>query len=172
MTSALHDRIHDEARAYTGNADRPLAAYSGLMALYATSVAGISVAARLTRRTLPSPSPWDLMLNTLATHQLSRLIAKDPVTSPLRAPFTRFEGTSGPAELEEDVRGTGARKAVGEMLTCPFCIGLWAATACTAGSVFAPRATRLATATLAALAGADFLQFARAAAQHAAEESS
>ncbi|MFB8201678.1 DUF1360 domain-containing protein [Kitasatospora purpeofusca] len=165
---SLHQRLNREARAYKGDDDRPLAAYAGLMTLYGATVGGIAAAARAGRRQLPSPSPWDVALNTLATHQLSRLLAKDPVTSPLRAPFTRFEGTSGPAELEEEVRGTGARKAVGELVTCPFCIGLWAATACTAGSIFAPRATRLATATLAALSAADFLQYAYAAAQKAA----
>ncbi|MFI6847734.1 DUF1360 domain-containing protein [Kitasatospora sp. NBC_00085] len=167
---SLHERLRHEARSYAGNDDRPLAAYTGLMALYATAVLGIAATARTTRRELPNPSPWDVTLNALAIHQLSRLVAKDPVTSPLRAPFTRFNGTSGPAELEEEVRGTGARKAVGELVTCPFCVALWVATASTAGSVLAPRATRLATATLAALAGADFLQFARAAAQQAAGE--
>ena len=167
--NSLHEMLHAEADAYRGDDDRPLAAYSGLMAVYGTVVLGAAAAARVTRRTLPAPGPWDVTLNALAAHQLARLIAKDPVTSPLRAPFTRFAGTSGPAELEEDVRGTGARKAVGEMLTCPFCIGLWVVTACTAGTVFAPRATRLATATFAALAGADFLQYARAAVGRAAE---
>ncbi len=54
----------------------------------------------------------DLALLSVATHKISRLLAKDPVTSPLRAPFTRFEGTSGPAELKEDVRGVGARRWV------------------------------------------------------------
>ncbi|MFD5461808.1 DUF1360 domain-containing protein [Kitasatospora sp. NPDC127059] len=172
MWKSLHERLHREARAYAGDEDRPLAAYSGLMALYAATAGAVTAAATADRRALPDPTPWDVALSALATHQLARLLAKDPVTSPLRAPFTRFEGTSGPAELEEEVRGTGGRKAIGELLTCPFCIGLWAATGLTAGAVFAPRATRLAAATLAALAGADFLQFARAAAQHAAEQTS
>ncbi|GAA2276290.1 MULTISPECIES: DUF1360 domain-containing protein [Kitasatospora] len=61
--------------------------------------------------------------------------------------------------------GARARKAISELVSCPFRAGLWAA-----GSVFAPRTSRLATPTLAALAAADFLQFARVAAQHAAEE--
>ncbi|MFE6746439.1 DUF1360 domain-containing protein [Kitasatospora purpeofusca] len=166
----LHERLHREAHAYKDGNDRPLAAYTGLMAVYGAAVAGIAAAARSGRRELPDPRPWDVALNALSTHQLSRLLTKDPVTSPLRAPFTRFEGTSAPAELKEEVRGTGARKAVGELVTCPFCVGLWAATACTAGSVLAPRATRLATATLAALSVADFLQYAYAAAQQAAGE--
>ncbi|MFJ9847052.1 DUF1360 domain-containing protein [Kitasatospora sp. NPDC101155] len=170
--NSLHKRLHREARAYSGDDDRPLASYAGLMGLYATATATVAAAARATGRALPDPTPWDVTLTALATHQLSRLIAKDPVTSPLRAPFTRFEGTTGPAELAEDVRGTGARKAVGELVTCPFCTGLWVATACTAGSIFAPHATRLLTATLAALAAADFLHFAHTAAQHAADDAS
>lgn len=99
------------------------------------------------------------MLSAVATHKLSRLITKDPVTSPLRAPFTRYQGQSGPAELQEEVRGTGARKAVGELITCPFCIDMWVATGLVAGFVFLPRVTRLAIDTLAVLAGADLLQF-------------
>jgi hypothetical protein len=105
-----------------------------------------------------------------ATHRLSRLVAKDPVTSPLRAPFARFEGTTGPAELDEDVRGTGPRKAVGELLTCPFCTGLWIATGLAAGLVFAPRATRLAAGALTSTALADLLHFARVRAQQAVGE--
>ncbi|MGW3078298.1 DUF1360 domain-containing protein [Kitasatospora sp. NPDC001132] len=169
--ASLHDRMHRETGAYAGDADRPLAAYAGLMGAYAATVAGLSLTARATGRDLPAPRPWDVALNALATHQLGRLIAKDPVTSPLRVPFTHFEGTSGPAELEEAVRGTGARKAIGELLSCPFCTGLWIATGITAGTLFAPKATRLTTATLSALAAADFLQFARTALQRAAGES-
>ncbi|MFD7922153.1 DUF1360 domain-containing protein [Streptomyces sp. NPDC059740] len=45
------------------------------------------------------------MLLAAATHKLSRLVAKDPITSPLRAPFTRYQGTSAPSELAEEVRG-------------------------------------------------------------------
>ena len=92
-------------------------------------------------------------------HKLSRLITKDPVTSPLRAPFTVYQGQEGPAELEEEVRGEGARKAVGELITCPFCIDLWVATGLMAGFIYLPRTTRLAIETLAVPTGADLLQF-------------
>ena len=48
------------------------------------------------------------------------------MTSPLRAPFTRFEGASGHAEVAEEVREHGGVKhAVGELLTCPFCLAQW-----------------------------------------------
>ncbi|WP_037606258.1 DUF1360 domain-containing protein [Streptacidiphilus rugosus] len=166
----LQQHLQGEAHAYAPDQDRPLAGYAGVMGVYAVTALGLGAAARLTRRPLPQPTPWDVTLAALATHQLGRIIAKDPVTSPIRAPFTRFEGTSGPAELAEDVRGDGARKAVGELISCPFCIGMWIATGFTAGSVFAPRATRLVTATFATLGLSDLLQFARVRAQHAAEE--
>jgi len=97
-----------------------------------------------------------------ATHKLSRLIARDPVTSPLRAPFTEYRGTAGPAELREDVRGQGARKTIGELVTCPFCTSAWVATGFTAGLIYLPRTTRLAMGTLAALVGADLLQYGHA----------
>jgi hypothetical protein len=38
---------------------------------------------------------------------------------PDRVPFTAYQGTSGPAELDEEVRGEGVQKAVGELVTCP-----------------------------------------------------
>ena len=147
----------------------PLRGYAGAMSVYGGLVAAIAATTRLTGRALPERiSPWDAAVTTLATHKLSRLLAKDPVTSPLRAPFTTFEGTSGPAELAEDVRVGGSKKTIGELVTCPFCIGMWVSTGFTAGYVFAPRATRLAATTLAVLAGSDFLQFAYAHAEQKA----
>jgi hypothetical protein len=130
------------------------------MAAYTTVIGGLAVAVRITDREIPSDLPVkDLALFALATQKLSRLLSKDPVTSPLRAPFTAYQGTSGPAELREEVRGTGVRKTVGELITCPFCTSVWVATGFAAGLIYLPRATRLAMATLAALAGADMLQY-------------
>ena len=80
----------------------------------------------------------------------------------MRAPFTSYQGTTGPAELKEEVRGQGGKKTVGELVTCPFCTGVWVASGLTAGLVFMPRTTRIAMDAFAALAGADILQFAHA----------
>jgi hypothetical protein len=96
----------------------------------------------------------------LGTHKLSRLLARDRVTSALRAPFTKYEGKGGPAQVEEKPRGTGLRRAVGELLVCPYCLDQWIAAAFVNGLVFAPRATRLVASTFAAVALADFLQMA------------
>jgi len=63
------------------------------MGVYAATVAGLGVLVRRSRRDLPHGySAADFALVSVATHKLSRLLAKDAVTSPLRMPFTRFEG--------------------------------------------------------------------------------
>ena len=98
----------------------------------------------------------------MATHKLARRVSKDSVTSPLRAPFTRYEGLSGPAELQEGGRGSGIRKAVGELVSCPFCLSQWVATGFVFGLLMAPRATRWTASVFASLALADFVQFAYA----------
>lgn len=160
---SIASEISEEARAYSPHEERPLGSYLGLMGLYGAVMAGLLGAVRFSGRSLPERVEWpDLVLTAVATHRVTRLLSKDPVTSPLRAPFTRFSGTSGPAELAEEVRGHGLRKAVGELVTCPFCLGQWVATAFMFGLVFAPRPTRMMAGIFSAVAGADFLQFARA----------
>ncbi|HVU93066.1 MAG TPA: DUF1360 domain-containing protein [Jatrophihabitans sp.] len=144
---------------YRNGADRPLAGYLVLLSVYSSGTLGAVGAARLLGRRAPQRiSPWDLAQLTVATHKVSRLIAKDPVTSPLRSPFTRYEGVSAPSELHEEVRGHGVRHSAGELLTCPMCLAQWVATAFMAGLVLAPVPTRLALATFSAVAGSDFLQ--------------
>lgn len=97
----------------------------------------------------------------VATHKLSRLITKGAVTSPLRARFTRFHGSTGESEVAEEIRGGGhVGHAVGELLTCPFCMSVWIATGFCGGLVLAPRATRLTAAMLAGVTVSDFLQIA------------
>jgi hypothetical protein len=162
ITRKLASLVRSEERGYAGGTDdeRPLAGYLGTMSAYGAVVATIAGATRATGRPVPDDlDPRQVVLSAAAIHKLSRLLAKDPVTSPLRAPFTRYQGTAGPAELSEEVRGTGAQKAVGELISCPFCVSVWVATGFAAGLIFLPRTTRLAIGTLAALAGADLLQY-------------
>jgi hypothetical protein len=148
-----------EADAYRGDDDRPLGGYVVVMAVFAALVSGAAGLALATGRRLPpGVGPWDVLLFALATHKVSRTLTKDAVTSPLRAPFTRYQETGGPAEVMEEVRATsGLRHSIGELITCPFCLDVWIATGFTVGMVFAPRVTRLVAATFGAVAGADFL---------------
>ncbi|MGP4029746.1 DUF1360 domain-containing protein [Actinomadura sp. 3N407] len=167
--SAVVETARREKDEYTDGADRPLGSYLGTLAVYGLTTGALVLVGRRLRDRAPSIGLSDLALMTVTTHKVSRLIAKDPVTSPLRAPFTRYSGTSGPAEVAEEVRGKGARHAVGELITCPFCTAQWVATAYAAGLVFAPHATRLTGATMTAVAGSDWLQLAYARLQQSAE---
>ncbi|MGN6201599.1 MAG: DUF1360 domain-containing protein [Solirubrobacterales bacterium] len=144
----------------------PLLSYLTFMSIFGTLVAAALAVAKRQERELPeSVSAGQLLLIGTASHKLSRIVAKDKVTSPLRAPFTELEGKGGPAEFEERSRGTGVRKAIGELLICPFCLGLWVIAAFSVGLLFAPRVTRFIASLFAALTISDFLQIAYKAAE-------
>ena len=154
-------RLAEEGQRYAPEEDRPLGTYSAVMAVYGVVVAVLALVVRRTGRPLPERlGAGDILLVAVATQKISRLLTKHPVTSPLRAPFTRFQGASGEAELAEEVRGTGIRHALGELLTCPFCLSQWTATGMVFGLVLAPRATRLFASLFTSLSTADLLQFA------------
>jgi Protein of unknown function (DUF1360) len=147
--------------------ERPLKGYALVSGLFGSLVTLAAVGLRRSRGTLPERlSPFDLILSGVATHKFSRLISKDKVTSFARAPFTEYEGKGGPGELEEKPRGSGVRHAVGELLVCPYCLGLWISTAFGLGLVFAPRVTRLVGFVLTTLGISDFLQVAYKAGEH------
>jgi hypothetical protein len=144
----------------------PLAAYATFAAIFHTAMAGAVAAAKRSGRDLPERvDAGDIVLIGTASYKVSRLIAKKKVTAFVRAPFTELDGKGGPAELEESPRGSGVRRAVGELLVCPYCLGLWASGAFHAGLLFAPRATRFSTSVLTAMSISDFLQIAYKAAE-------
>ena len=139
--------------------ERPLGGYASLMGAFLACVAGFVTWLRSSGRQLPERvDPTDLALMTLATHKASRLITKDRVTSAVRAPFTRYEEDAGADN--EAARGRGLRRAVGELIVCPYCIGLWIATVLAMGFVVIPRPTRGVASVLSAVLGADLLQIA------------
>jgi hypothetical protein len=170
LAGDLRDAAHNVEREY-GPKDRPLGGYLAVLGVYSAAVAGLAALGKARGKRLPRRvAASDLALLAVATHKVSRTLSKDSVTSPLRAPFTRFEESSGPGELKEGVRGTGVQKAVGELVTCPFCLDQWVATGFLAGLLAAPRATRWLAATFAVRAGADAMQFGYAAMQRLADE--
>ncbi|TYB52168.1 DUF1360 domain-containing protein [Nonomuraea sp. PA05] len=162
----MTDILEKTERAYENGHDRPLGGYVGLLSAYGGTVAVAAVTAMLAGRKAPEHvGLMDLALMAACTHKVSRRLAKDPVTSPLRAPFTKYEGQGGPSEVQEKPRG-----AIGELLACPFCLAQWVATAYAAGLVLAPRVTRLVGATMTAVAVSDWLQLAYAKLMKSAEE--
>ena len=127
----LRSDVTKEAEQVAESYGRPvdeLRGYAAVMAVYAAAVGTAAVAMKQTGRLPRRFRASDLMLVALATHKLSRTVSKDAVTSPVRAPFARFEGPGGPGEVTEEVADDGARHAVGELLTCPSCLDQWIAT--------------------------------------------
>jgi hypothetical protein len=143
---------------------RPLAGYAALSGTLAAAFAAGLIKAPLPERI----SAKDVVLAGVATHKLSRLLAKDKVTSFIRAPFTEFQEPSGKGEIEEKPRGRGLRLATGELLVCPYCVAQWIAAGFAVGYVRAPRFTRLLAGMYTMYAISDGLQFAYLAAdEHA-----
>jgi hypothetical protein len=152
---------------YAAPEQRPsFASYAAFSALFNAGLAAGVVAAHRAGHELPERIDGrDLLVMGVATHKLSRLIAKDKVTAFVRAPFTELQGKGGPAEVEERARGEGLRRTVGELLICPYCLGLWLSGSFHLGLLTAPRTTRFVASILAGLTISDFFQIAYKAAE-------
>lgn len=156
-----HDDIRDGA---------PLGSYGALIATYGAILTTATVA--LARRDrIPERVPWsDLALAAVASNVLSRRISKDKVTQVVRAPFTEPEGPGAPGEINEHAKaGSGPRRAIGELLSCPFCLSQWTSTAIVLGLVVAPQPARLVASVLAVSGASDQLHYLRTAIQKAAD---
>lgn len=142
--------------AYDESEEPPLGAYAGLAGLFSALFALFLWTTKLTDRPLPERvNPGDLALLSVATHKLSWVVANSSVTSFLRAPVTELqEDATG---QEEKPRGEGLQKALGKLLTCHFCIGMWVAAFLSYGLVLVPRVTRFFSGILTILAFSDFL---------------
>jgi hypothetical protein len=88
----------------------------------------------------------------LATFALSKLVAKEKVDAWVRVPFVEEHGG------DRRPKGTGLRYAVGELLTCTRCVGVWSALGLTALRVTRPREARVVNAVLGASAINDVAQ--------------
>jgi hypothetical protein len=94
------------------------------------------------------PSPRDLALLGLATFRAGRIAAYARVTEPLRDPVTETVPDEFAAGEYVVAEGTGVQKAIGELLSCPLCVGTWVATGLVYGLRMAPGPTRLVAAVL------------------------
>src|SRR5882724_2785548 len=134
-----------------------LAEYAALLAFYIASVAVLTGAAIEQKRLSKRFSLLDLALLGIATHKLSRMVAKDRITGVLRAPFVIYIRSAGAGEVEEEPRGRGIQRGIGQLISCPYCMGPWCATSLSFGLLFAPRVTRFFAGILVSVAASDFL---------------
>jgi len=87
-----------------------LAEYAALLGFYIASVAVLTGAALEQDRLPKRFSLLDLALLGIATHKLSRIIAKDRITGILRAPFVNYIRSAGAGEVEETARTWNAAR--------------------------------------------------------------
>ena len=87
--------------------------------------------------------PFDLALLGLSSYRLGRLVSYDLVMQPYRAPFA--ETVPDPTGAGDTVqpKGSGWRRAVGELICCPICAGTWISALLTYALEIAPRPTRV-----------------------------
>jgi hypothetical protein len=133
----------------------PYGTYAALVALFGAGVGGIATLAGALGRQPERLRALDLVVLSAATFKAARTVAHDEVLSFIREPFVQEEAHEGG---EEPVETGDLRQAVGELLTCTRCVGLWTAAALGAAHVLAPRTGRMLTWSLAASAANDFLQ--------------
>ena len=142
---------------YGGRKQR-LYSYATLIAVFNLIFAVFLLVAKRTGRSIPERvDVRDIALLGVATHKLSLTGAQDAVTSPLRAPFTELQEKESPKSVQERPRGEGLRRSIGELVTCQFCLGMWAAAFFAYGLVLAPRVTRLFATVLTVLTISDHL---------------
>ena len=96
--------------------------------------------------------PEEALSLGVATFALAKLVAKEKVEGWIREPFVLED-----SEVRTP-KGTGLRYAIGELLTCTRCTGVWSALGLVALRVTRPREARVVTALLGASAVNDFTQ--------------
>ena len=133
----------------------PYATYAALVGIFGIGMSGLAGIASLRGRRPEQLRPLDLAVLSAATFKAARTVAHDEVLSFLRQPFVEGEAYEGD---EKPIEDGGTRQAVGELLTCSRCIGMWAAAGVVGIHTIAPRTGRLLTWSLAASAANDFLQ--------------
>ena len=128
-----------------------------MLAFYVPSVAALTGIAVKQERFPRRFRLLNLALLGMAAHKLSRILAKDRITGILGAPFVNYIRSAGADEVEEEPRGRGIQRGIGELISCPHCMAPWCATALAFGLVFASRVTRFVAGILATVATSDFL---------------
>ena len=78
---------------------------------------------------LVSVPPFDALLMALATFRITRLIVYDKITRWFRELFADVHTyqKDGTTWVEVRLHGSGFRHTIYDLLSCPWCIGIWAA---------------------------------------------
>ena len=154
------DQIQNTVEKVTAGYDAeevPLLAYGALMGAYSIFFGSLFLVATRRNRPLRQPSGSDLAFLTLGAYKLARIVTMSFIGSPLRAPFAERGRSLKGGEVQDRSRGAGLQKAVGNLVTCPFCFNVWSTTLFAFGYTIAPRVTAQAARILSMAAAGDVL---------------
>jgi hypothetical protein len=115
--------------------------YATLTGLFLSLLAAFFLRERRNRENLDL-RPFDLALLGLATFRLGRLAAYDKVFETFRLPVAETRPDETGAGDTVVPKGHGVQRALGELISCPICVGTWVAAVLVYGLGVAPRATR------------------------------
>jgi hypothetical protein len=87
--------------------------------------------------------PFDLLLLGLSSFRIGRMIAFEGVAAPLREPFTETRTDGSGAGETVVATGSGTQHVLGELVSCPICMGTWVAAGLVYGLHLTPRPTRV-----------------------------
>ncbi len=154
----LHHRLRRCHLIGRGHEREPLADYALFITTFLTVTSRAlfsqkSTHANASQRFLLS----DAILLGLATARLSRLVTREKIMRVVRAPFTEVEEGTSLDEVKERPRGDGFVRAMGELLTCPRCFGMWVSAGLNIAYRYTPSWTRTTSGILAVALINDFV---------------
>jgi hypothetical protein len=132
------------------------ATYSTLTALFLATFSGFALY-KTRRGGEVRIKPIDLVQLALASYRLGRLVSFDQIFEPFRTPFTRTVKDESGMGMTIEPKGSGFRRAIGDLLSCPICSGTWISAGLVYGLNLFPRATRTFLAIMSSIGAAEIL---------------
>jgi hypothetical protein len=133
--------------------------YVQIVGLFWAIVTLIPRIARSLGREAKAPTPWEGAQMAMAVYALARIVTEERAGSFLREPFTEAKSDVDEAPPlyghEQQPTGRHHQAAIGQLLTCSRCFGVWASGGIVALRALAPRQAAVVIPTL-ALSGTNF----------------
>ncbi len=124
-----------------------LVSYAGLAGLHLAAFGwALDALVRSGRRLPERVDAADLVVQGIATYQVSRVLSRGKITRFARAPVTQVQEDQAapPGEIAESATAAeGPRRAIGELMTCTVCLDQWVAAGFALAHARAPGPTRV-----------------------------
>ena len=128
--------------------------YAAINAVWISLLGGLIMATR--GRASEDPiQARELIPLSAATFAVSKAVARERIGSWVREPFVQEDNVEGERQRP---KGSGLRRALGELVTCTRCVGTWSALGVVGLRVMHPEAGRTVSMILASSAANDWLQ--------------